>query len=133
MQAGLVISPRSCRLMVSLLLIPVATSVSWADVVLQDDFNDGVLDPAKWWTNTTPPYSAVFERYPEGDIESMNRGYLNSLGQWRPGSGEAPVVIISGRFQLPNEGETLGDMAQISTRSSGAPRPGARDCIPPYR
>ena len=78
-----------------------ASSVSWATIVLHDDFNDGLLDQNKWWANTNSADSAVIERSPEGDLASKNRGFLNSNGEWKPGTTEVPVLRVTGRFLLP--------------------------------
>jgi len=111
---------------VSVMLVPAVTPVAHADsaiVVLQDDFNDGSFDLEEWWVDTTHVNSALIERFPEGDIESLNRGYLNSVGQWKPGASEVGTLSVTGRFRLPNEGTEMGDIANICTRASGVTRP----------
>jgi hypothetical protein len=95
------------------------SSMSYATVVLHDDFNDGILDGTKWRTDTTLERSAVVEVSPEGYVESINRGHLNTSGEWNPGKSEVGTVSITGRFRLPSEGSADGDKLNVATRSSG--------------
>lgn len=98
-------------------------------VVLKDDFNDAKLGlKGEWWINTFPCKSSVTERLPEGVLESKNRGYLSSTGQWKPGARAVGTLSVTGRFRLPNEGAKKGDIANIVVRSGGVARgqpPGA--------
>ena len=101
----------------ALLAMAAATATIQAEILLQDDFNDNVLDTAKWWTdvstNTSRTGAAVEEVNQQ--IELTGRGYLITQQQFDPLDYE--TLQITGTWTFPGG----DDMLQILTRSNAVP------------
>ncbi|WP_254506577.1 beta strand repeat-containing protein [Anatilimnocola floriformis] len=91
-------------------------AVSFANVVVTDNFNDNVLDTTKWSTNTTAISSSVTET--GGRLQLTNRGYLNTVTSINPATSNG--LHITGRYTFGGQGLNQ-DFLQVITRSSGVP------------
>ena len=98
----------------------VAAATAQAGVFVQDDFNDGVIDPAKWWVNLTGipqnPKSAVEAA---GVMQLQGRAHLNTVQQFDPTAQPAGLEITGTWKFLSGD-----DFFQVLTRSDGVPDPG---------
>ena len=102
-------------LIIGLLIMPGSRS-SASTVVLQDDFNDNVLDPAKWTINTSIPQGSASVVEQNGRVELTNRGYLNTAQQFDPVA--LCGITITGEWTIAGAGD---DFLQAATRSNGTP------------
>jgi hypothetical protein len=91
-----------------------------ATVLLSDNFDNNLLDGAKWTTITnfstagygTPQVIATNQR-----VEITARGYLNTVTNYDPSAPGG--LLITGTWTFLNSG--AGDTPSVVTRSSGAP------------
>jgi hypothetical protein len=80
-----------------------------AQIVLFDDFNDGLSDPLKW--NVTTPYADSSVREVGGYAEVVNRGTLVSASQF------LGPLTVSGRLLISNNAFSN---AKVVLRSDGS-------------
>ena len=84
-----------------------------ASVLLQDNFNDNSIDPAKWNVvlSGIPDGPSVTET--GGEIRLTSRGHLNTVQQFDPALGG---LKITGTWEFGSD-----DFIQVLTRSDGTP------------
>jgi len=81
-------------------------------VLLQDDFNDNSIDPAKW--NVVLPRGGSSVTETGGRMRFNDRGYLNTAQQFDPTASGG--LKITGVWQIGTD-----DFLQLLTRSDGTP------------
>lgn len=93
----------------------ISASGANATLILSDDFNDGVVDPALWTVQPTPigPSSAATEE--GGKLKLVDRPNVRTNVEVQP--AEENVLHITGEWQSPQERGLL----QVFTRSDGLP------------
>ncbi len=91
-------------------------STALGSIFLEDDFDDGVIDPTKWnvVTSGIPAGGAVVHEI-GGKIELISRGHLNTVQEFKP--TDVSRIEITGTFQRQ---ETF-NYFQVLTRSDGTP------------
>ncbi len=101
----------------ALLAMAAATATVQAEILLQDDFNDNVLDTAKWQTDVTALSKRTGVKVEEVNqrIELTGRGYLITQQQFDP--LDYDTLQITGTWTFPGG----DDMLQILTRSDAVP------------
>lgn len=90
------------RIPSAVLLLAFAWRLSAQTPLLQDDFEDGVIDSALWQVSlpfSNPPPSSAAET--NGDLVLFRRGVLDSLGTF------AGSLDIQGKFRFTGENDTL--------------------------
>lgn len=98
---------------------PLATAQAAATyVVLEDDFNDGVLNADLWAVVTTIPQGSAMIIERNGRLEIWNRAHLNTVQAFDP--AELGGLRITGEWTVAGAGD---DFIEILTRSDGVPRP----------
>jgi hypothetical protein len=84
-------------------------ATTWADVLLFDDFDDGVIGPETWST----PYGGVEELL--GTCRISHRGYLKTALQYAPARG----LVVKARWRWLDS----IDIATIAVRTDGVQSP----------
>ncbi|MGE9267679.1 MAG: hypothetical protein ACQKBY_06245 [Verrucomicrobiales bacterium] len=103
----------------TLLVVSTCLSSLPAAVLIQDDFNDGIIDAAKWsvyipdnTVSTSIGAPAVNET--GGELVITSRGYLNSAFEIDP-DDYAGGIRITGSFRM----DASDDFFQVLTRTQG--------------
>ncbi len=84
----------------TLIAAAIMVSVAGAETVLEDDFNDGVVDASKW-ISVINGTSTISE--PDGEMVvqtiDSDRAYLVTAGEWNPADG---AVSMTGTLTILN-------------------------------